>query len=276
MRFKLGFAVAVLMFVVGCAQQHHGVPEAGAPDSQSLSRSQSEQQVDASKQSLSSPQLEQAGASKRLGTQWGEGLSSDVTTVDLQRISSQPVDVIEIHYSAARHMGNAIQEAMIANGRIGMSVLNENGNKWKLVKDGQRLYLRGREGERYQLFYRNYSQNTYEIVATVDGLDVLDGSAGSLSNRGYILYPNSTLKIEGFRKSQNEVAAFRFSAPRDSYAANTDAGSVRNAGVIGTAVFKLNNPRPVTSPRSGSQQTPQSFPGDNPGDSYAPPPNYRR
>ncbi len=259
MRFhtQLGFAAAILTFVVGCAQQHTAYDAAVAPPSQF--------------------QPEQAAASQRLGTQWGEGISSNITTVDLRRVSSQPVDVVEIRYSAARYMGNAIREASIANGRIGMSVLDDNGRKWELAKDGPHLYLRGREGERYQLFYQNYSQNTYEIVATVDGLDVLDGSAGSLSNRGYVLYPNSTLKIEGFRKSQSEVAAFRFSAPRDSYAANTDAGSVRNVGIIGTAVFELYNPRPVASPpRSGSQQAPQSFPGDNPGGPYAPPPNYRR
>ena len=260
MRFysKLGFVVAILTFVAGCAQ-HSGYPDAAV-----VPATQHQHQP------------EQARASERLGTQWGEGISSNVTTVDLQRISSQPVDVVEIYYSATRYMGNAIQEALVANGRIGMSVLSESGKKWEITKDGPSLYLRGYDGERYQLFYQNYSQNTYEIVATVDGLDVMDGSAGSLSSRGYVLYPNSTLKIAGFRKSQSEVAAFRFSAPRDSYAANTAAGSVRNVGVIGTAVFELDNPRPVTPPRSGSQHAPQSFPGDNHGGSYAPPPNYRR
>lgn len=265
MRFhtKLGFAVAVLTLVVGCTQQHSVRSDpVAAPSVQPRLSMQA--------------QPEPARTSERLGTQWGEGISSNVTTVDLRRISSQPVDVMEIHYSAARYRGHPIQEASIANGRIGVSVLDENGRKWELAKDGQHLYLRGREGERYQLFYQNYSQNTYEIVATVDGLDVLDGSTGSIYNRGYVLYPNGTLKIAGFRKSQSEVAAFRFSAPRDSYAANTDAGSVRNVGVIGTAVFELNNPPPVTYPRGGPQQAPQSFPGDNPGGSYAPPPNYRR
>jgi len=261
MRFRTrsGFAAAVLVFVAGCAQQQQAydaaeVASPARPEERSM----------------------RAAASQRLGTQWGEGISSNVTTVDLRRISSQPTDVVEIHYSAARYTGNPIREATIANGRIGMSVLDDNGRKWELARDGSYLYLRGREGERYQLLYRNYSQNTYEIVATVDGLDVLDGSAGSLSNRGYVLYPNSALKIEGFRKSRSEVAAFRFSAPRDSYAANTDAGSVRNVGVIGTAVFELDNPRPVTSPRGGSHQAPRAFPGDDSGGSYAPPPNYHR
>ncbi|MCL2162772.1 MAG: hypothetical protein FWH56_13095, partial [Betaproteobacteria bacterium] len=164
MRFhtKLGFAVAILMFVAGCAQHHVHSDAAVAP----------------SMRHQHQPQPEQARASERLGTQWGEGISSNITTVDLQRVSSQPVDLVEIYYSATRYMGNAIQEAMIANGRIGMSVLSESGRKWELTKDGSRLYLRGQDGERYQLFYQNYSQNTYEIVATVDGLDVMDGSAG--------------------------------------------------------------------------------------------------
>ena len=266
MRFhtRLGFTAAALMFVVGCAQQQYAARDGDTPASP-ITASQYRQ-----------PESTQATASQRLGTQWGEGISSNITNVDLRRTSGQPVDVTEINYSAARYTGNAIREVSIANGRIGMSVLDDSGRKWELAKDGSYLYLRGREGERYQLFYQNYSQNTYEIVATVDGLDVLNGSAGSLSNRGYVLYPNSTLRIEGFRKSQSEVAAFRFSAPRDSYAANTDAGSVRNVGVIGTAVFELYDPRPVPPSRGGSPQAPQSFPGDNPNGSYAPPPNYRR
>ena len=214
-----------------------------------------------------------AVSSEKLGTQWGEGLSSKVTNVDLQRISKQPVDVIEVRYASARNPGQSIQEAMLANGRIGLSIIRDNNRKWELTQNGQDLYLQGRKGERYQLFYRNYSQNTYEVVATVDGLDVLRGSSGSIFNRGYVLYPGSTLVIEGFRKSEQEVAAFRFSAVEDSYAANTKAGSPSNAGVIGTAIFELHNPNAQT-PHGHS--FPRSFPADQSGDGYAPPPRYNR
>jgi hypothetical protein len=77
------------------------------------------------------------------------------------------------------------------------------------------------------------------VIATVDGLDVLTGKPGSLRNGGYVLRPLESLTIEGFRKSQSEVAAFRFAAPGRAYAANTEAGDVRNIGVIGAALFEL-------------------------------------
>ncbi len=73
--------------------------------------------------------------------------------------------------------------------------------------------LRGKEGARYRMVFRNLSDRNYEVVATVDGLDVLSGSAGSLNNRGHLLGARDELVIEGFRKSRNEVAAFRFAAP---------------------------------------------------------------
>jgi hypothetical protein len=38
------------------------------------------------------------------------------------------------------------------------------------------------------------------VVASVDGIDVLNGSVASRSNACYVLRPHSELKIEGFRK----------------------------------------------------------------------------
>jgi hypothetical protein len=55
---------------------------------------------------------------------------------------------------------------------------------------GARDYqLAGRHGERYELVYSNRSQRHYEVVATVDGLDVLTGQAGSVHSAGYLLRP---------------------------------------------------------------------------------------
>ncbi|EAB9989948.1 hypothetical protein AU920_24190, partial [Salmonella enterica subsp. enterica] len=53
---------------------------------------------------------------------------------------------------------------------------------------GQWQYsIPARSGMNYQLYIRNYSHDTnYEIVATVDGLDMLNGKAGSLNHHGYI------------------------------------------------------------------------------------------
>ena len=98
----------------------------------------------------------------------------------------------------------------------------------------------------------------------MDGLDVLSGKPGSRYNSGYVLRPHSTLEIEGFRKSDSAVASFIFSSPGDSYAAHSDNGSVRNTGVIGTAVFELYDPT------RRSDDSPEAFPADN---GYAKPPS---
>jgi hypothetical protein len=220
-----------------------------------------------------------------LGTQWGEGIASSVSTVNLSRVAPDAPDAqIAIYYNdlsgtraATRGTTRPITTLPLANGRIEFSVHGERGQKLALhYRDrAQELYLAGRDGDRYQLRFANRSSGTtYEIVATVDGLDVISGEPGSLSNRGYVLYPGRVLTIEGFRKSDKEVAAFRFSAPGDAYAANTAAGHPRNIGVIGLAAFTLNEPgrENATPPRR-----PQPFPADVPAADprYAPPPQYR-
>ena len=45
---------------------------------------------------------------------------------------------------------------------------------------------------------------------------------------GRVLGPQQVLDIEGFRKSQSEVAAFRFAAPGRAYAANTEAPDAKS------------------------------------------------
>ncbi|MFV0410254.1 MAG: hypothetical protein ACK5LJ_11345 [Paracoccus sp. (in: a-proteobacteria)] len=216
----------------------------------------------------------ETAADAKLGTQWGEGVESRVTTVSLKRRGQSPDAVHVLHYDAARGSDERLREVMMADGRVGLRVLKSNGSPWPIYRAGRGERVQGASGERYILEYRNYSRaQTYEVVATVDGLDVLNGQPGSVSNAGYILRPGEKLRIEGFRKSQSEVAAFRFSSPGDSYAANSEAGSIHNVGVIGSAVFELAVPGQArTAACNGT--APCAFAGD--ADSgYAKPPSYR-
>ncbi len=204
----------------------------------------------------------------RLGTQWGEGVASRVSTLSLKRQGERPLAVQELPYSAAPFAGEPLRELVLADGRVTMRVLRAGGGAWPIHALAGQPHLQGRKGERYILEYRSRSARSLEIVATVDGLDVLSGQPGSTRQRGYVLRPGETLRIEGFRKSSAEVAAFRFSAVPDAYAANTPAGSVANVGVIGTAVFTL------IDPAAPCGSGPCAFPGDPPG-RYAPPPAGR-
>lgn len=93
----------------------------------------------------------------------------------------------------------------------------------------------GEWGERYTVRVTNRTDRWTEAVVTVDGRDVLNGSLGSTSNRGYLVEPWGSIEIDGWRISTQEVAAFRFTSKSDSYAGRVDGG--RNAGIVGVAFF---------------------------------------
>lgn len=206
-------------------------------------------------------------AEAKLGTGWGEGVASNVTQVNLRRVSERPLALQEIQYGATVVQGRGLKELMLAEGRIGMAVLDDQGRKMTLTQSAQGIRLAGKNGARYQLHYQNHSNKTYAILATVDGLDVMNGQPGSFNSGGYVLRPYGRLTIEGFRKSDSEVAAFRFTTLNNAYVANTPAGDVVNAGLIGTAVFELYDPAAKAQPPKG-----KAFPAEN---GYAPAPQYR-
>lgn len=228
-----------------------------------------------------------AAPAPQLGTQWGEGIESKTRTVVAKRLSDRPDDVASVGYneaSAVRRVVGSNPERrlnlLLADGDVEWSVLDEDGRPLPLQRTrrgsgGEDMFrLAGVEGARYTLRFRNLSERSYEVIATVDGLDVLNGKPGSMRNGGYVLRPLQSLTIEGFRKSQNEVAAFRFSAPGRAYAANTEAGDVRNVGVIGAALFELEErDAPRRQRRGADPSQPSAFPADG---AYAPPPRYRR
>lgn len=201
-------------------------------------------------------------ASEKLGTKWGDEISSSVRKVDLRRQTQHPTDENILRYAAKDFHGRSLNSISLANGKIELSVRGDNGANLPMYRDNGAYYLRGKSGQAYTLVYQNQSAQTYEIVASVDGLDVLNGSRASRYNAGYVLRPHDTLKIEGFRKSQSAVASFIFSQPENAYAAHSDNGSVQNVGVIGTAVFELYDPKAQTN-------QPNAFPADN---GYAPAP----
>jgi hypothetical protein len=228
-----------------------------------------------------------AAPAPQLGTQWGEGIESKTRTVVAKRLSDRPDDVASVGYNEASAVRRAVGSnperrlnLLLADGDVEWSVLDEDGRPLPLQRTrrgsgGQDMFrLAGVEGARYTLRFRNLSERSYEVIATVDGLDVLNGKPGSMRNGGYVLRPLQSLTIEGFRKSQNEVAAFRFSAPGRAYAANTEAGDVRNVGVIGAALFELEErDTPRRQRRGADPSQPSAFPADG---AYAPPPRYRR
>jgi hypothetical protein len=175
-----------------------------------------------------------------LATTWGETSTSRVVPVTFQRDDpEQPFAVYVIHYddrAGLRALGAlGGEKEPRGDGALVVRVVHADGVPWPSWRQGTQQFVEGRAGERYRLEIVNRSPDRFEVVATVDGLDVIDGRRGALDKRGYVLDAGATLHIDGFRESPAQVAAFRFGAVADSYAART--GEDANVGVIGVAFF---------------------------------------
>jgi hypothetical protein len=199
----------------------------------------------AESKSSAAPQLRETER-PGLATQWGETRTSSVTTTTFNRDSNQPSSLLRIQYDdqagiLARTGRSNYSElltniAQTSDGFVSVQIIDGSGNPLAGLTQGTRSFVVGRSGERYSIRVTNHSNERFEILTTVDGLDVIDGRSGSYSKRGYLIDAYGTLEIDGFRRSSDAVAAFRFGSVRDSYAART--GSERNVGVIGVAIFK--------------------------------------
>jgi hypothetical protein len=178
-----------------------------------------------------------------LATHWGENRYSPARQVDFERSAdSRPSAVLELHYNdraGARRMlprGEWGRAEAWALGGLHVSVVDASGRTLPALRSGSRVIGVGAPGERYALSIENSTGERYEIVASVDGLDVLDGEGASFEKRGYLIGAYSSVLIDGFRRSDAEVAAFRLGDVARSYAASK--GQARNVGVIGIALFE--------------------------------------
>jgi hypothetical protein len=136
------------------------------------------------------------------------------------------------------------------------SVEDENGNSLSTFVQGGRTFLLGEPGLRYNIRVRNPTSERVEAVVSVDGRDAISGQPGDYVNqRGYVIAAYGSLLVEGFRRSMEEVAVFRFTSPEDSYSSRL--GTPQNVGVIGVAFFPerarpaepmVRRPRPLRRP----------------------------
>jgi hypothetical protein len=189
------------------------------------------------------PQTAAVSASVRpgLGTSWGETRESAARPVVFEREDPSQPDVIALlHYDDRAGLRAAERGFTDGPGdawerALGVRLLDARGVPLPQFQREGRRWVEGLDGERYTIEIENRSDGRIEVVASVDGLDVMDGEPGSLDKRGYVMGPAATLRIEGFRRSASEVAAFRFGAVSESYAAQK--GDDTNVGVIGVACF---------------------------------------
>jgi hypothetical protein len=204
-----------------------------------------------------------------LGTEWGENRVSRVHDVTFVRDSGRPFAVATLHYNdrkgvdamANLHAARDTQRNVsTAGGAVTIAIKDATGSPLEAVHVGDRTMVVGQAGQRYSIVLTNHTDHRFESVVTVDGLDVVNGKTGSAENRGYVLLPFTTLEIEGFRQSAAAVAAFRFAAVSESYAAQT--GQARNVGVIGVALFSERGDTFVNAQELRLRDTANPFPAD--------------
>ncbi len=181
-----------------------------------------------------------------LGTAYGETRRSSVETVGFRRADVSTPDVVfTVRYDDVDGVRSAGQtkrtrawadDAMQQHAGLSFALLDQRGNILPAASVGSALWAVGEPDARYSLAIANDTGSAFEVVASVDGLDVIDGRPASFSKRGYIVDPFSSMVVDGWRTSEDTVAAFRFSSIEDSYAERMGDG--RNVGVIGAAFFR--------------------------------------
>lgn len=134
-------------------------------------------------------------------------------------------------------MGRPANTAAMRQGPIELTATRADGRRLDAFAHEGRYFLAGDAGERYELHLRNRSGTRMEVVVSVDGRDVLTGEEADFTvHRGYVVPAWGSVTIAGFRRSFEEVAAFRFSSPGAAYSAQL--GTPQHVGVIGVAAFK--------------------------------------
>jgi hypothetical protein len=188
----------------------------------------------------------QKAAEERPGLATGFGIStrSPWYQQSFVRASSKPVGTGALYYNNREGI-----DAMTGGKRKVSGVETAAGDmiEWG-IKGGfgylptyrtyssSRRFVVGKHGSHYSIVLKNRCKSRLEVVLSVDGLDVLDGKAAAFGKRGYVIAPDETLEIKGWRTSPETVARFQFSTVAGSYA-NLAHGDHRNVGVIGMAVF---------------------------------------
>jgi hypothetical protein len=179
-----------------------------------------------------------------LGTTYGEQVYAPISFAPFVRSSANAWAEVLLHYNDAEGVGAHAQylgtrpqplEIYAGDGALAVALVDEAGRTLPGLQANGRTLIVGADGARYKIIVRNATTARFEIVASVDGLDVIDGKPADPNRRGYIVDPHDTLVIDGFRTSDANVAAFRFGKVADSYAARTSGD--RNVGVVGLAIF---------------------------------------
>src|SRR5690349_5729842 len=97
-----------------------------------------------------------------------------------------------------------------------------NGKPVKEYFHNNRFYLEAKNGSEYSIKLKNHGHKKIMAVLSVDGIEVLKGGNANEAESGYIINPFSSIEIKGYRIDDNNVATFKFSDGKTSYATKVE------------------------------------------------------
>ena len=148
--------------------------------------------------------------------------------------------------------GHTLPSAHLADVKI---TNRSTGDALPVYQHEGELWVAGRPGASYGVDITNRTGRRILAVISVDGVNVLNRQTASATpDDGYVFNPWQNWSINGWRKSQAQVAAFYFSESDASYASRT--GRPRDVGVIGVALFRERVPEPVRPPPISRRSAP--------------------
>ncbi len=197
---------------------------------------------ESSRVGASSRQRERPG----LGTKAGWERHDEVERTTFYRKSSSPDAVASFYYNdeaGAKAMADLLGGGSrrgglfdVAGDRLRVGLDSGYNDICPRLDTGTRQIVMGRPGQTYSIRIENRSSQRVEVVVSVDGLNVLTGTAAAPTQSGYVIAPRGLALISGFRVSDSRVRSFEFSSVAASEAAAR--GQARNVGVVGIAVFE--------------------------------------
>jgi hypothetical protein len=138
----------------------------------------------------------------------------------------------EAHGAVARPMHRPQPTAAVR-----VSLESDDGMALPTAMHHGATFVAGEMGRRYAIRVDNDSADRIEVVVAVDGRDAVSGKmADARRQRGYVVQPFGSVVIDGFRRSHDHVAAFRFTDVEDSFSGRMGTGA--QAGIITVAVFR--------------------------------------
>lgn len=111
-----------------------------------------------------------------------------------------------------------------------------NDHPVKEFAHDNKLFVEAKDGSEYTVKIKNNNNFKILAVVAVDGIDIQNGQTASHDGPGYVINGLSSYEIKGYRKSLDDVGAFKFVKKEKSYSKEVGGGG-QNCGIVSVAIF---------------------------------------